>query len=101
MSNRIEKEKKTQPQPRSKKSSSSKKTVLGRFLHKLNGFCKDEYGLDVDISDYHVYEFAKVRIKRKGEKRKSLRRTKEENPNDDEKRCSLTEKEKTIKNAKL
>lgn len=35
-------------------------SVLGRFLHKLNGFCKDEYGLDVDISDYHVYEFAKV-----------------------------------------
>lgn len=35
--------------------------VLGRFLHKLNEFCKDEYGLDVDISDYHVYEFAKVR----------------------------------------
>lgn len=36
-------------------------TVLGRFLHSLNKFCHEEYGLEFDISDYSVYEFAKVR----------------------------------------
>ena len=58
---RIEKKNSTSTSTSIKKISFFKKTVLGRFLHKLNGFCKDEYGLDVDISDYHVYEFAKVR----------------------------------------
>ncbi len=35
--------------------------VLGRFLHSLNKFCHEEYGLLYDIPDYSVYEFAKVR----------------------------------------
>lgn len=34
--------------------------VLGRFLHSLNKFCEEEYGLLFDIPDYSVYEFAKV-----------------------------------------
>ena len=34
--------------------------MLGRFLHSLNKFCKEEYGLHFDIPDYSVYEFAKV-----------------------------------------
>lgn len=36
------------------------RAVLGRFLHSLNKFCLDEYGLEYDVSDYHVYDFAKV-----------------------------------------
>ena len=35
--------------------------VLGRFLHSLNKFAHEEYGLKFDICDYDVYEFAKVR----------------------------------------
>ena len=34
--------------------------MLGRFLHSLNKFCEEEYGLLFDIPDYSVYEFAKV-----------------------------------------
>ncbi|CAK0782503.1 hypothetical protein CVIRNUC_005721 [Coccomyxa viridis] len=34
--------------------------VLGRFLHSLNKFCEEEYGLHFDIPDYSVYEFAKI-----------------------------------------
>ena len=34
--------------------------VLGRFLHSLNKFAHEEYGLEFDICDYEVYEFAKV-----------------------------------------
>lgn len=34
--------------------------VLGRFIHSLNNFCLEEYGVQYDISDYHVYDFAKV-----------------------------------------
>ncbi|CAL5228676.1 g11849 [Coccomyxa viridis] len=34
--------------------------VLGRFLHSLNKFCEEEYGLLFDIPDYSVYEFAKI-----------------------------------------
>ncbi|KAK9901259.1 hypothetical protein WJX75_002903 [Coccomyxa subellipsoidea] len=34
--------------------------VLGRFLHSLNKFCHEEYGLEFDIPDYSVYEFAKI-----------------------------------------
>jgi len=34
--------------------------VLGRFIHSLNQFCFDEYGLEYDVRDYHVYDFAKV-----------------------------------------
>ena len=36
--------------------------MLGRFLHSLNKFCEEEYGLLFDIPDYSVYEFAKVRM---------------------------------------
>lgn len=36
--------------------------VLGRFLHSLNKFAHEEYGLEFDICDYDVYEFAKVRV---------------------------------------
>lgn len=35
--------------------------VLGRFLYALNEFCREKYGMDHSISDFHVYEFAKVR----------------------------------------
>ena len=38
----------------------SEHAVLGRFLHSLNKFCEEEYGLLFDIPDYSVYEFAKV-----------------------------------------
>ncbi|GAB4815867.1 hypothetical protein N2152v2_002913 [Parachlorella kessleri] len=34
--------------------------VLGRFLHSLNQFCREAYGMDFDVRDYHVYDFAKV-----------------------------------------
>lgn len=34
--------------------------VLGRFVYALNKFCKEEYGVDYKVSDYWVYEFAKV-----------------------------------------
>lgn len=34
--------------------------VLGRFVYALNIFCKETYGMDYDVSDYWVYEFAKV-----------------------------------------
>lgn len=34
--------------------------VLGRFVHALNGFCRDEYGWQYDVSDYHEYVYAKV-----------------------------------------
>lgn len=34
--------------------------VLGRFLWALNEFCREEYGMDHSISEFSVYEFAKV-----------------------------------------
>jgi len=34
--------------------------VLGRFLHSLNQFCREAYGMDFNVCDYHVYDFAKV-----------------------------------------
>lgn len=34
--------------------------VLGRFVYALNIFCKEAYCMDYDVSDYCVYEFAKV-----------------------------------------
>lgn len=34
--------------------------VLGRFVYALNVFCKEAYGMEYDVSDYWVYEFAKV-----------------------------------------
>jgi len=40
--------------------TSPKPLVLGRFLHSLNKFVADEHSLSVSVSDYHVYEFAKV-----------------------------------------
>jgi len=36
--------------------------VLGRFVYALNVFCKEAYGMDYDVSDYWVYEFAKVSL---------------------------------------
>ncbi|EFN53768.1 hypothetical protein CHLNCDRAFT_10527, partial [Chlorella variabilis] len=38
--------------------------VLGRFLHSLNQFCREAYGLRYDVSDYWVYDFAKARARR-------------------------------------
>ncbi len=35
-------------------------TVLGRFLHALNGFVLAKYGMRHSISDYWIYEFAKA-----------------------------------------
>ncbi|GFR45912.1 hypothetical protein Agub_g7369 [Astrephomene gubernaculifera] len=34
--------------------------VLGRFLFALNQFCKDRYGMEYGVSDYWIYEFAKI-----------------------------------------
>ncbi len=34
--------------------------VLGRFLHSLNRFCLDQYGMEYDVGDYEEYNFAKV-----------------------------------------
>lgn len=34
--------------------------MLGRFLHSLNKFCLEEYGMRYDVTDYHVYDFAKA-----------------------------------------
>eukprot|EP00798_Chlamydomonas_sp_ICE-L_P011704 gene11704-34432_t len=34
--------------------------VLGRFVYKLNHFCKEKYDMDYDVSDYWIYEFAKI-----------------------------------------
>eukprot|EP00884_Botryococcus_braunii_P011992 jgi/Botrbrau1/20794/Bobra.0156s0024.1 len=54
------------PSPHVKRSQSRLKVavdvdeVLGRFLHSLNKFCFEAYGLNHDISDYFVYEFAKI-----------------------------------------
>jgi hypothetical protein len=30
-------------------------------VYALNRFCKEAYGMDYGVSDYWVYEFAKVR----------------------------------------
>lgn len=35
--------------------------VLGRFVFALNKFIKEEYELHHEVSDYWIYEFAKVR----------------------------------------
>lgn len=40
--------------------------VLGRFVYALNGFCKVKYDMSYDVSDYWVYEFAKVRGRGRG-----------------------------------
>lgn len=34
--------------------------VLGRFLHSLNQFCHEEYDMRYSVSDYWVYDFAKI-----------------------------------------
>lgn len=34
--------------------------VLGRFLHSLNQFCAEAYGMSYDVSDYWAYDFAKA-----------------------------------------
>lgn len=34
--------------------------VLGQFVYSLNCFCKEEYSKDYSVSDYWVYEFAKI-----------------------------------------
>eukprot|EP00877_Chromochloris_zofingiensis_P012253 jgi/Chrzof1/7281/Cz02g17200.t1 len=34
--------------------------VLGRFVHALNQFCEEQYGMAYDVGDYWVYEFAKI-----------------------------------------
>ena len=34
--------------------------MLGRFVYSLNTFCKEMYGMDYDVDDYHIYEFSKV-----------------------------------------
>ena len=38
--------------------------MLGRFVHKLNEFIFDEYGMVHHTSDYYEYNFAKVRTLR-------------------------------------
>jgi len=34
--------------------------VLGRFVHSLNMFCLEKYGMNYVVEDYHVYDFARV-----------------------------------------
>ncbi|EFJ48032.1 hypothetical protein VOLCADRAFT_91189 [Volvox carteri f. nagariensis] len=34
--------------------------ILGRFVYALNQFCKDRYGMEYGVSDYWIYEFAKI-----------------------------------------
>ena len=34
--------------------------VLGRFLHSLNKFCRDEYAMHYEVADYWAYDFAKA-----------------------------------------
>lgn len=34
--------------------------VLGRFVYTLNEFCKERYGMAYGVTDYWVYEFAKI-----------------------------------------
>lgn len=34
--------------------------VLGRFLHSLNQFCAEAYGMRYEVGDYWAYDFAKV-----------------------------------------
>lgn len=34
--------------------------MLGRFLHSLNQFCHEAYDMRYSVSDYWVYDFAKV-----------------------------------------
>jgi hypothetical protein len=34
--------------------------VLGRFVFALNEFCAKKYGMQHSVSDYWIYEFAKV-----------------------------------------
>ncbi|GBF87802.1 NLI interacting factor-like phosphatase [Raphidocelis subcapitata] len=34
--------------------------VLGRFVHALNGYCSETYGMRYGVVDYWVYEYAKV-----------------------------------------
>lgn len=46
--------------PRVPPPRSAPTTVLGRFLHSLNKFCLEEYGMQYDVSDYHCYDFAKA-----------------------------------------
>ena len=35
--------------------------VLGRFVYTLNQFCREQYGMSYCVTDYWIYEFAKVR----------------------------------------
>ncbi|GAX75339.1 hypothetical protein CEUSTIGMA_g2784.t1 [Chlamydomonas eustigma] len=34
--------------------------VLGRFVYTLNQFCRDKYGMEYDVKDYWIYEYAKI-----------------------------------------
>lgn len=34
--------------------------VLGRFVHALNQYCKEEHDMDLEVQDYYIYEFAKI-----------------------------------------
>ena len=34
--------------------------VLGRFIHSLNMFCLERYGMNYVVEDYHAYDFARV-----------------------------------------
>ena len=43
-----------------KQQNKNNYAVLGRFVHSLNAFCMEEYGLEYQVSDYHIYDFAKV-----------------------------------------
>ena len=35
-------------------------TVLGRFLHSLNGYVRDHHSIHRDLEGYYEYNFAKV-----------------------------------------
>jgi hypothetical protein len=36
--------------------------VLGRFVYALNEFRRERHALIYDIEDYHIYNFASVRM---------------------------------------
>ena len=37
-------------------------TVLGRFVHALNQYRRDHHALEYNVGDYHIYDFATVRV---------------------------------------
>lgn len=47
--------------PHRRRRPTCRPAVLGRFVYTLNLFCKEQYSMEYGVSDYWIYEFAKVR----------------------------------------